>query len=358
MILAAWIIGPGTVVVISNMSSRIHLIVGVIVLSVGTLTAGWLLVRGRRLVAQHASEVLAADMRPPILLLRSFNDDQMELERPNRVMFSSPVVTFEEAITDVCSWYGPVIAIGRPGESLPPIGAARLWVDHGSWQQRVTALLHDCELVVMIMGAVKGRDGLAWEVETILKLGFASKLVLVVPPLKNEEMVKGRWRSYQWLTQGKLPNHQGGEISATCDKSGHWLVDRKGAGESRNQKTYKRMLNTTVRRLAGEPRRAWAIGFAKGVQKAATWVIVGALFIAASIYKSELDRKQREDEDRWRNPQRYNSPTFESYTPPRPVLPLGTPRSRDGDENGFRSPYLRPAESDDPFDRFRGSSSS
>ena len=59
------------------------------------------------------------------------------------------------------SAYGPVIAIGRPGETRTAAGAARTWVDHGKWQERVEELLHDSQFVVMIVGEIKGKDGLS-----------------------------------------------------------------------------------------------------------------------------------------------------------------------------------------------------
>jgi hypothetical protein len=309
MILASWIIGPGTVVLMSNISGNVSwlsLPILSVLLAIGTALAGWLLVRGRRLVAQHAEDVMASDGRPPVLLLRSFADDQLVLDRPDNVlgtMFGHRPVTFEEMLADVCSWYGPVIAIGRPGETLPPLGAARLWVDHGAWQHKVATLLRDCGAVVMIMGAIKGKDGLAWEVETIRNLGLLGKLVLVVPPLPMDDWVKARWQSYQWLIRGKIPPYQGGEMVVTFDASGNAAVERKVAGWGgllRDRKTYKRLLHAAVRRLAGKPRRPLAVHLAHAVRGAAFGMFVVMLFLGANFWKAEQDRKKHAEEERWR----------------------------------------------------------
>jgi hypothetical protein len=324
MILASWLIGPGTVFLMYALSSRtdwLSLPVLSLLLAVGTATAGWLLLRGRRLVARHAADAMGRDSRPPVLLLRSFTDDAMELERPHSTMFGSTVVTFEEVLEEVCSWYGPVIAIGRPGETLPPLGAARLWVDHGSWQQKVATLLGDCGAVVMIMGAIKGKDGLAWEVETVCKLGLLGKLILVMPPLKDEGEVKARWRSYEGLTQGRLPPYQGGETVATFDPSGRCDVVRQtagwGGGFHRDRKGYKRLLQAPLRRLAGKPRRPLAVTLSRAVAAVTFGVVVATLFIGMTLWKSEQDRKKREQEEGWRR-KMYELPPLDRPQPSRP----------------------------------------
>jgi hypothetical protein len=304
MILGAWVIGPGTVVLIGvgqvfTSDGWEGVGAGALVLALGTVTAGWLLVRGRRLVAQHAADALSKDARPPVLLLRSFTDDAMELEQTHSTMFGQTVLTFEEVLADVCSWYGPVIAIGRPGETLPPLGAARLWVDHGSWQHKVTTLLRDCGAVVMIMGAIKGKDGLAWEVETVCNLGLLHKLVLVVPPLKEEATVEARWRSYEALTRGRLPAHQGGEMVAQFDPSGGCGVERSGKA-GRDRKTYERLLNASVSRLAGKPRRPLAVTISRLISAVTFGLFVVVLFVGVTIWKSGRDRKKRAQEEEWR----------------------------------------------------------
>lgn len=306
MILASWVLGPGTVFAVHALSSETDWLTTLLLMLLlvgGTYSAGWLLLRGRRLVAQHAADLLGSDTRPPLLLLRSFADDELELERPPSTMFSNTVITFEEVLADVCTWYGPVIAIGRPGETLPPLGAARLWVDHHHWQQKVTELLRGCEAVVMIMGAIKGKDGLAWEIETVCKLGLQEKLILVVPPLKNEDLVKSRWQSYRRLTPGRMPTDQGGEMVVMFDRLGVCSVERQTGGGGRfirDRKTYKRMLHAAVRRLGARPRRSFAVGLARAVRAAAFGIIVVVLFIAMTLWKNEQHRKKHEEGERWR----------------------------------------------------------
>jgi hypothetical protein len=47
---------------------------------------------------------------------------------------------------------GPFVAIGRPGERLPQLGAIRLYVADPEWQEMVTRLMSEAALVVLRAG--------------------------------------------------------------------------------------------------------------------------------------------------------------------------------------------------------------
>ncbi len=179
---------------------------------------------GKRLRAAGALTALKHDSRPPVLLLRSFRDDQVAVENrsPREPWWSfgqRKVVTFEEMLYDLFSACGPVIAVGRPGEVLAPLGAARFWVSDARWQQVVGDLLQESQLVVLIMGPTTGDDGLAWEVRRVFEFRQTAKLVLVMPPLE-EELARQRWESFRPLCQGRLPPYRGGELAAAFANDG------------------------------------------------------------------------------------------------------------------------------------------
>src|SRR5262249_52435183 len=67
----------------------------------------------RRMVLKPIDLVLAQDTRPPVIYLRSFVKDQ---ESGGFLSWKS---TIEQQVASVMRDYGPVIAIGKPGESLP-----------------------------------------------------------------------------------------------------------------------------------------------------------------------------------------------------------------------------------------------
>jgi hypothetical protein len=198
---------------------KLPLVVASIVIAI------FLLTYSKRLRAPNALTVMEHETRAPILLLRAFQDDNAPVQN------SAPLgdwrqiasrfgvdrsISFEEMLYDLFSNCGPVIAIGRPNEQLPPLGSARFWVRNDRtdrWKEVVEMLLFEAKRTILIMGHLPGRKGLTWEAEKVLSLSTPEKAVLVMPPI-NEEEAKNRWESYRELPNVQLPPFQGGELAA------------------------------------------------------------------------------------------------------------------------------------------------
>jgi hypothetical protein len=89
-------------------------------------------------------------------------------------------LTFEEELARYFSRFGPFVAIGRPGERLPTLGALRLYVAHDEWQARVSRLVEDAQFIVWHAGET---EGTWWELNHLVKAANPLKLLLVAPPL-------------------------------------------------------------------------------------------------------------------------------------------------------------------------------
>jgi hypothetical protein len=98
----------------------------------------------------NAEEKLGNDERNPILYLRTF--EKGRVENPKR----QDRKTHEERLTSVLEYVGPVVAVGEPGEHLPPIGALRLYFNHSEWEGKVKELMSRCQLIVMQAGHSEG----------------------------------------------------------------------------------------------------------------------------------------------------------------------------------------------------------
>ncbi|MDQ3816567.1 MAG: hypothetical protein M3362_02610 [Acidobacteriota bacterium] len=70
---------------------------------------------------------------------------------------------------------GPLVAVGKPGEGLPPLGATRIYLPHGEWKDRVAELMSISSLVIIETGSVTSQrnityqdytEGLKWEMLT------------------------------------------------------------------------------------------------------------------------------------------------------------------------------------------------
>lgn len=143
------------------------------------------------------SALVRKDVRSIVLYLRSFHDDTgiMLRARANngRILLEKIVkISFEEVVTDHMWGYGPVLAIGNPQtKNKPaPLGAARDYMTDSSWREKVTELMQRASMIVAIAG---GTQGLAWEIDTIVRLGLVSKFVLLLPPVDMQEL-EARWQ--------------------------------------------------------------------------------------------------------------------------------------------------------------------
>jgi hypothetical protein len=152
---------------------------------------------------RHATLGLACattlDTRPPLLLLRSFADDTTPLERTSdqyswqRQVVSPELWTLEESLEHFLRRHGPIVAVGRPGESRPPAGAAREYVDCDRWKTRIEQLVEEARLVVVVLGET---EGLRFEYETLRRLGALHKVILIVPD-RPAEALAARWERFR-----------------------------------------------------------------------------------------------------------------------------------------------------------------
>jgi tetratricopeptide (TPR) repeat protein len=142
---------------------------------------------GKKLKAVSAIALTEQDKRPPVLYLRSFKDDSVAAGVPMWTLgFVGAFLgmgTEEEQLAQVLNEIGPFIALGRPTERLPQVGAARIYVSHDEWQDRVTQLMSQARLVVLRAGTTAG---LWWEVKTAVEVAGPEKLLFVMPFTKKQ----------------------------------------------------------------------------------------------------------------------------------------------------------------------------
>jgi len=138
---------------------------------------------GAALRQPDAIELLKSDQRPPILYLRSFDDDSVPDLTPSLLPIG-PKQTIEMRLDQVLEAVGPVISIGRPGERLPEIGTKRFYVSDDDWQQAVLTFLERAAAVIILVGR---STGVAWEIETVLRTVPFRKILLVFPYLLPKE---------------------------------------------------------------------------------------------------------------------------------------------------------------------------
>lgn len=141
-----------------------------------------LLRRGWKYDAIPAEKLLEQDKRSPVVYIRSFKDDNKIIVTSSRArsLFSvfqwAAAISAEQELAMIMNRVGPVVAIGKPGESLPELGAARLYVGDDEWQAKITDLMKQARLVVIRAGATAN---LWWEIDQCAKLLPPRQLLLV-----------------------------------------------------------------------------------------------------------------------------------------------------------------------------------
>jgi hypothetical protein len=115
---------------------------------------------------------------PPVLFLRSFDFDKISGAMPlwkELLPINVAMPTAEMTLIQMIWRYAPVLAIGRPGDSIPPPGAVRFYVKDTIWKKTVEAIVPYCPLVIWTTGHT---EGLRWEIEHLIERVKPSKVIL------------------------------------------------------------------------------------------------------------------------------------------------------------------------------------
>lgn len=143
----------------------------------------------RRLMISSIRESQEYDPRPPILFLRSFRDDQVALSPPRIPVFGRLVNLFQRKgsldviLLEEGTAYGPVVAIGQPGEPIPPYGASRGYFHGRNWKEAVAKLADDSRCIVICLDRT---EGVMWELDHLLARGHGPKTLFLMNPGTRE----------------------------------------------------------------------------------------------------------------------------------------------------------------------------
>ena len=140
--------------------------------------------------ASYADKV-TRDMRPPILFLRSFQDDQVLLKERGplrgllRRVFAPGIKgrRLDHFLVEGFSRYGPSLALGSPGEKSLPFGAARVYCTHETWKAKVAEIANRAGYVILVADSTPGVE---WELSHFLKPPWREKTLFVVAPKSTD----------------------------------------------------------------------------------------------------------------------------------------------------------------------------
>lgn len=145
----------------------------------------------KRMAARRiwTADQIAGEGDAPILFLRSFQDDQLRFSRswldlPGRWFdLWSFRRNVDELLVDEFAQFGPVIALGKPGDKAPRFGAYRRFTDHDEWQDVIRDAARRARAIIVSTGDT---PGLNWEYNLIRDEGYLDKTIFLFPPAKPD----------------------------------------------------------------------------------------------------------------------------------------------------------------------------
>src|SRR5256885_1646011 len=149
----------------------IYLLIGVgLYLIQGNLIISYALVvlfgRLRKRFRVNAAKRLQHETRAPIMYLRSFYLENTDQDSGRSLKFFEKEHD-DEVLASVLKNIGPLIAVGRPGDKIPPLGSIRLYFKDDEWQDQVRKLITISQLVIIQPGYTEGTE---WEMEEVRNL--------------------------------------------------------------------------------------------------------------------------------------------------------------------------------------------
>jgi hypothetical protein len=181
-----------------------------------TLIGAFLFWRGRQYETKAISKHAIRDPKYNVLYLRPFETDPSPsmLRNVFRVFMMDRIFTEEEQLREVLQPFGGLVAIGKPGESLPPPGAARLYPSNDEWKKVVIDLMETASLVILRAGM---GEGLHWELMQARRVVNPKKLLILF--IDTEKMSYEFFKKEaDWIFKGTVPQFD--EIKSAGGVSG------------------------------------------------------------------------------------------------------------------------------------------
>jgi hypothetical protein len=156
--------------------------------------------------SKDAAAALTSDPRPPVVLLRSFQD-----EAANNLWGGSRSI--EAVVAPTAANWGPFVAIGIPGELAPGGEAYRTYISNDAWQEAVLAWLDLSQRIVLVAGVT---PSVQWEFARILERGHMTKTIFALTAWQQADL-EARWAILLRSTAASPWGEALGELTAIQD---------------------------------------------------------------------------------------------------------------------------------------------
>jgi hypothetical protein len=215
------------------------------------LFGAFLFWRGRQYAAASIADRVIGDLKPDVLYLRDFQTDPSLLGYMRDVIFfhnrirSAISGTEEEQLCEALEPFGDLIAIGKPGETLPTPGAVRLYPSDAEWKKVVAQQMESARLVVIRAGS---GEGLTWELRQAAQALNPKKILILILKMKKKKYEAFR-KEAEDTFQSAFP--KAGQIGGFWRVSGfvRFSIDWKPDFMALRMPYYRRSVYKPYRRL-------------------------------------------------------------------------------------------------------------
>lgn len=188
------------VVYAGGVLARTWSLIGAVVVALGHL----LFHAGKRLSAREIWRPRALSSADgPILFLRGFDDDQCNFHRPawNLLAQWLDLWSFrrnlDEAMVDELAQFGPVVALGHPGDKRTPFGAMRHYSADADWQRTLSDAARSAQAIIVV---ASDSPGVQWEYDLLKNEGMLGKVLLLFRP--DEGQTRANRHAAEWFCAG------------------------------------------------------------------------------------------------------------------------------------------------------------
>ena len=183
--------GAATLIALALLQKALGFNLGGAIGQPAALVGIWVFYLSMRHAKLRASVLRERDRRPPVLILREFNDDALMTQRFNAGR------SFEHFFTGELDRIGPTISVGRPGERLAPLGASREYLAGPDWKHAVGTMIEDAAVVSFLLG---DSENLLWEFRQSVATRGKDRTLVIVPPLDDRAELRRRWTHFTHAT--------------------------------------------------------------------------------------------------------------------------------------------------------------
>lgn len=239
--------------------------------AIGLTIGGLLVVRGQRHRVRGAEAALAHEERPTLVYLRPFEADKASpgvwLRSRRRLRLHAGIrrfgrpLTFEQRVAQLVRDVAVMVTFGDPVESLPRLGAARLYAGDDEWQAKVDDLLERGGPIIVHVG---DSAGVGWEIDRVVALDQPERVILSLPIRRTQREARDVYARFRAQHGDRFPRGIPADPAETQflyfdgEWSPHRLEERDGVPAPAAPGSPAGQRALVLRKLAPEFKPMWA----------------------------------------------------------------------------------------------------